>query len=173
MADDTRRCIGVVTSGGDSQGMNAAVRAIVRTALSCDLGVYAIYEGYKGMVAGGEYIRPMEWDSVGGILHQGGTVIGTARSPEFRTREGRRRAARNLVLHDIDRLVVIGGDGSLTGATVFRQEWPELLAELVQAGELTQEQASAHSSLLIAGLVGSIDNDMFGTEMTIGADTAL
>ncbi len=165
--------IGVLTSGGDAQGMNAAVRAVVRTGLRRGAEVYAIFEGYKGMVAGGEQIRPMDWDSVGGILQQGGTVIGTARSEEFRTREGRLRAARNLVERGIDRLVVIGGDGSLTGASLFRTEWPELLSELVDRGELDPGQAATHPALIIVGLVGSIDNDMAGTDMTIGADTAL
>ncbi len=168
-----RRSLGVLTSGGDAPGMNAAVRAVVRTALHHGLDVYAIYEGYRGMVTGGECIRHMSWDAVGGILHQGGTAIGSARCAEFRTREGRRQAAKNLVEHDIDSLVVVGGDGSLTGASIFRQEWPELLAELVQAGEISQQEADAHPHLTIVGLVGSIDNDMFGTDMTIGADTAL
>ena len=137
------------------------------------MDVYAIYEGYQGMVDGGDYIRKMAWDSVGGILQGGGTVIGTARSAEFRTREGRLKAARNLVERGIDALIVIGGDGSLTGANVFRREWPGLLAELADTGAIAQEQAAAHSNLIIVGLVGSIDNDMFGTDMTIGADTAL
>jgi 6-phosphofructokinase 1 len=165
--------LGVLTSGGDAQGMNAAVRAVVRTALNRGVDVYAIYEGYRGMVAGGDNIRRMTWDSVGGILHQGGTVIGSARCSEFRTRSGRLPAAQNLVAHGIDHLVVIGGDGSLAGADLFRQEWPGLLAELVERGEISQEAADAHSQLAIVGLVGSIDNDMFGTDMTIGADTAL
>jgi 6-phosphofructokinase 1 len=165
--------LGVLTSGGDAQGMNAAVRAVVRTALSRGVDVYAIHEGYQGMVKGGDYIHKMTWDAVGGILQQGGTIIGSARCAEFRTREGRRRAARNLIERDIDALVVIGGDGSLTGASIFRQEWPELLAELVQQGEVTPAQADRHSLLAIVGLAGSIDNDMFGTDMTIGADTAL
>jgi 6-phosphofructokinase 1 len=165
--------LAVLTSGGDAPGMNAAVRAVVRTALSRGVQVYAIYEGYQGMVNGGDYIRQMDWGSVGGILQQGGTIIGSARCAEFRTREGRRQAARNLVAHGIDGLVVIGGDGSLTGANIFRQEWPELLAELVEAGELRQQEADAHPHLALVGLVGSIDNDMFGTDMTIGADTAL
>jgi 6-phosphofructokinase 1 len=165
--------IAVLTSGGDAPGMNAAVRAVVRTALSRDVEVYAIYEGYQGMVDGGDYIRKMTWDLVGGILQQGGTIIGTARCPAFRTREGRRQAAYNLLQVGIDGLVVIGGDGSLTGANTLRQEWPELLAELVTAGQITQEQADQHPQMRITGLVGSIDNDMFGTDMTIGADTAL
>jgi 6-phosphofructokinase 1 len=125
------------------------------------------------MVAGGKYIRKMTWGSVGGILQQGGTVIGSARCMEFRTREGRRTAARNLVRRGITGLIIVGGDGSLTGASVFRQEWPDLLAELVAEGEIGQEDADAFPQLSIVGLVGSIDNDMFGTDMTIGADTAL
>lgn len=168
-----KKSLGVLTSGGDAPGMNAAVRAVVRTALSRGVDVYAIYEGYRGMVAGGGYIRKLSWDSVGGILQQGGTVIGSARCAEFRTREGRRQAARNLVTRGIDSLVVIGGDGSLTGATIFRQEWSELLAELVEQEEIAPQVAEAHPLLTLVGLVGSIDNDMFGTDMTIGADTAL
>ncbi len=125
------------------------------------------------MVQGGDSIRPMGWSDVGGILHQGGTVIGTARCDEFRTRDGRRQAARNLVERGVDALVVIGGDGSLTGADVFRGEWPELLDELVAHGEIDASLAERHGSLSLVGLVGSIDNDMFGTDMTIGADTAL
>ncbi|MEI2781690.1 MAG: 6-phosphofructokinase [Candidatus Competibacter sp.] len=165
--------IGVLTSGGDAQGMNAAVRAVIRAALHFGAGVYAIYEGYQGMVDGGDRIRPVGWDDVGSILHRGGTVIGTARCPAFREREGRLRAARNLIQHGIDRLVVIGGDGSLTGADTFRREWPELVAELVAQGEIDEPAAQRHPALMIAGLVGSIDNDMVGTDMTIGADSAL
>ncbi|MCC7164568.1 MAG: 6-phosphofructokinase [Anaerolineae bacterium] len=165
--------IGVVTSGGDSQGMNAAIRAVVRTAISAGIDCYAIYEGYSGMIAGGELIRKMEWREVSGILHEGGTAIGSARSSEFRTRHGRRQAAANLVHNGIQGLVVIGGDGSQTGANLFRQEWRDLLSELVAEGNITPDQALAHPELAIVGLVGSIDNDMFGTDMTIGADTAL
>jgi 6-phosphofructokinase 1 len=172
MTDELRR-IGVLTSGGDAPGMNAAVRAVVRTALDRGAQVYAIYEGYQGMVDGGDRIRKMSWDSVGGILHRGGTVIGSARCAPFRTREGRLQAAHNLLEREIDRLVVIGGDGSLTGANIFRQEWPGLLAELVEKGETLQEVADRHPNLVVVGLVGSIDNDMYGTDMTIGADTAL
>ncbi|MFN2138220.1 MAG: 6-phosphofructokinase [Candidatus Promineifilaceae bacterium] len=165
--------IGVLTSGGDAPGMNAAVRSVVRSALHCGLETYAVYEGYQGMVDGGEQIRPISWSDVGGILQLGGTIIGSARCQEFRERDGRRRAAFNLVSNDIDGIVVIGGDGSLTGAHILQQEWVGLLAELVEAGELSPEQADAHQSLAIAGMVGSIDNDMHGTDMTIGADTAL
>ncbi len=167
------RRIGMLTSGGDAQGMNAAVRAIIRTALDRGVAVYAIYEGLQGLVDGGERIREMSWDAAGGILHQSGTIIGTARSDDFRTREGRRKAAKNLLEHHIDNLAIIGGDGSLTGANLFRQEWPELLAELVANGQISQKLADQHPSLRIAGLVGSIDNDMVGTDMTIGADSAL
>ncbi len=173
MPQPIKKRLGVMTSGGDAQGMNAAVRAVVRTALNKNLEVYAIYEGYQGMVAGGEYIRELNWNSVGGILHKGGTVIGTARSEEFRTRQGRKNAAGNLIAHGIDSLVIIGGDGSLTGANIFHQEWPELLQELVVDGKITHQDAEAHAHLLIAGLVGSIDNDTYGTDMTIGADSAL
>ncbi len=135
----SKKKIAVLTSGGDAQGMNAAVRAVVRTALDQGSEVYAIYEGYQGLVEGGDRIRKMDWDSVGGILHRGGTVIGTARSEDFRTLEGRRKAALNLIQLGIDGLIVIGGDGSLTGANIFRQEWPSLLAELVQSGEISVE----------------------------------
>ena len=165
--------LGVLTSGGDAPGMNAAVRAVVRTALSRGIAAYAIQDGYRGLVEGGDKIREMNWESVGGILQLGGTVIGTARCDEFRTPEGRRLAARNLILNHIDRLVVIGGDGSLTGANIFRQEWPDLLQELLNQEQISPQDAQAHPQLQIVGLVGSIDNDMFGTDMTIGADTAL
>jgi 6-phosphofructokinase 1 len=169
----TKRRLAVLTSGGDAPGMNAAVRAVVRTALERGISVFAVYEGYQGLVEGDVYIREMNWDSVGGILGLGGTIIGTARSDDFRTREGRRIAARNLIEREIDSLVVIGGDGSLTGADLFRQEWPSLLKELIELGEISAEAAERHTNLFIVGLVGSIDNDMYGTNMTIGADTAL
>jgi 6-phosphofructokinase 1 len=169
----TIKRIAVLTSGGDAQGMNAAVRAVVRTALDKGAEIYAIYEGYQGLVEGGDYIQKMTWDSVGGILQRGGTIIGTARSEAFRTPEGRRAAARNMLQHGIDGLVVIGGDGSLTGANVFRQEWPTIVKELARSGEVTADVASSHPNLLIVGLVGSIDNDFSGPDMTIGADSAL
>jgi 6-phosphofructokinase 1 len=169
----TTKRIAVLTSGGDAQGMNAAVRAIVRTALDKGAEVYAIYEGYQGMVDGGDRIRQMDWDSVGGIMHMGGTIIGTARSEDFRTHEGRLKAARNLIERGIDGLAVVGGDGSLTGANLFRQEWPTLVAELAEKKQIGAKQAAAYPNLAIVGLVGSIDNDFFGTDMTIGADTAL
>jgi 6-phosphofructokinase 1 len=173
MNNQPKRRLGVLTSGGDAQGMNAAVRAVVRSALVKGLDVYAIYEGYQGMVEGEKFIRKMTWDSMSGILQKGGTIIGTARSDEFRTRPGRLKAAKNLIMHGIDSLIIIGGDGSLTGANIFRQEWPGLLVELVQSGQITEQMANEHPNMLISGLVGSIDNDMVGTDMTIGADSAL
>ena len=165
--------IAVLTSGGDAQGMNAAVRGAVRTALHLGAEVFAIYEGYQGMVDGGDGIRQVGWDDVGNVLHRGGTMIGTYRSKDFRERAGRLRAAANLVERGIDRLIVIGGDGSLSGLDLFRQEWPGLLAELADTGRIDQALADAHPALMIAGLVGSIDNDLVGTDMTIGADSAL
>ena len=165
--------IGVLTSGGDAQGMNAAVRAVVRAALRMGAQPYAVMEGWAGAVAGGDSIRPLNWDSVGSILHRGGTVIGTARSAEFRERDGQLAAARNLLEHDIDRLVVIGGDGSLTGTDAFRTNWPGLVAELAERGEISPEKAAAHPALMVTGLVGSIDHDLVGADMTIGTDSAL
>ena len=165
--------IGILTSGGDAQGMNAAVRAVVRSGISVGAEVYAIYEGYQGMIDGGDGIRKFGWDDVGSILNRGGTVIGTFRSKEMREREGRLKAVRHLLHRGIDRLVVIGGDGSLTGLNLLRNEWSGLVAELVERGDLAPEVAEQHPSLMIAGLVGSIDNDLVGSDMTIGADTAL
>ncbi len=173
MADaKVRKCIGVMTSGGDAPGMNAAVRAVVRAALSMDVDAYAIIDGYQGMVDG-TGIKKMDWHSVSGIINLGGTIIGTARCQEFRERDGRKKAAANLIHNGIDKLVVIGGDGSLSGANEFSIEWKELIAELVTDGTVSQADADAHPSLEIVGLVGSIDNDMANTDMTIGADTAL
>lgn len=165
--------IGVLTSGGDAPGMNAALRAVVRSGLNAGAEVFAIYEGWQGAVTGGDYIKPMGWEDVSGILQRGGTVIGTARCAEFREVEGRRTAVRNLVNVGIDRLAVIGGDGSLRGADELREEWPQFIKELLAAGEISEEAARRHPKLMLAGLVGSIDNDMAGTDMTIGADSAL
>ena len=150
-------------------GQNAAVGRVA--ALSHGAEVLAIYEGYRGMIDGGDGIRRLDWSDVGSILHLGGTVIGTFRSMDFRERAGRLRAARNLVTRGIDRLVVIGGDGSLSGLNAFSAEWPELVSELAASGEITDEQAVAHPDLRFAGLVGSIDNDLVGTDMTIGVDS--
>ncbi|MDQ1538199.1 MAG: 6-phosphofructokinase 1 [Actinomycetota bacterium] len=165
--------IAVLTSGGDAGGMNAAVRAVVRTALSHGIDAYVIYQGYQGLIDGGDAIKRVSSSDVAGILHRGGTVFGTARCAAFRTQEGRRTAVRNLLERRIDSLVVIGGDGSLTAANLFREEWPDFVAKLVEAGDLPLEVAQAHPFLRLVGLVGSIDNDMVGTDMTIGADTAL
>jgi 6-phosphofructokinase 1 len=163
----------VFTSGGDAPGMNAAVRGVVRAGLNKGLEVYSIYEGYQGMVDGGSSIRPIGWNDVGGILQQGGTAIGSARCREFFERAGRLKAARNIVSNGIEGFVVIGGDGSLTGADVFRREWSGLLDELVADGHIGEDLAQRHRSLTVVGVVGSIDNDFHGTDMTIGADTAL
>ncbi|XP_034164657.1 ATP-dependent 6-phosphofructokinase, platelet type isoform X1 [Pangasianodon hypophthalmus] len=167
------KAIAVLTSGGDAQGMNAAVRAVVRMGIYVGAKVYFIHEGYQGMVDGGDNIKEATWESVSSMLQVGGTVIGSARCKEFRAREGRLKAAHNLVQHGITNLCVIGGDGSLTGANLFREEWSSLLAELVQQGLIDDEAAQKYSALHIVGMVGSIDNDFCGTDMTIGTDSAL
>ncbi|KAL3481365.1 phosphofructokinase-domain-containing protein [Aspergillus californicus] len=172
-APPKRRRIGVLTSGGDAPGMNGAVRAVVRMAIHSDCEAYAVYEGYEGLVNGGDMIRQLQWEDVRGWLSRGGTLIGSARCMSFRERPGRLRAAKNMILRGIDALVVCGGDGSLTGADVFRSEWDGLLKELVKAGELTQEQIAPYTVLNIVGLVGSIDNDMSGTDATIGCYSSL
>ncbi|XP_043120132.1 ATP-dependent 6-phosphofructokinase, platelet type isoform X1 [Puntigrus tetrazona] len=167
------KSIGVLTSGGDAQGMNAAVRAVVRMGIYVGAKVYFVHEGYQGMVDGGDNIKEATWESVSSMLQVGGTVIGSARCKDFRTHEGRLRAALNLVQRGITNLCVIGGDGSLTGANLFREEWSGLLDELVQSGQISEEAAQTHSALHIVGMVGSIDNDFCGTDMTIGTDSAL
>ncbi|XP_060725551.1 ATP-dependent 6-phosphofructokinase, platelet type isoform X2 [Tachysurus vachellii] len=167
------KAIAVLTSGGDAQGMNAAVRAVVRMGIYVGAKVYFIREGYQGMVDGGDNIKEATWESVSSMLQVGGTVIGSARCKEFRAREGRLKAAHNLVQHGISNLCVIGGDGSLTGANLFREEWSGLLAELVQQGLIDDEALQRYSALHIVGMVGSIDNDFCGTDMTIGTDSAL
>jgi len=197
---NSKKRIGVLTSGGDAQGMNAAVRSVVRMATYLDSEVYAIMNGYQGLFEG--QMKKIGWMDVSGIIQEGGTFIGTARCAAFMTREGRREAARNLLLRGIDRLIIIGGDGSLTGAGIFHKEWPELVKEVIEQekkrtdisshqndsedkripldnnnqDELIPIDASSlsrHPELFIVGLVGSIDNDMCGTDQTIGADTAL
>uniref|UniRef100_A0A672NQJ4 ATP-dependent 6-phosphofructokinase n=1 Tax=Sinocyclocheilus grahami TaxID=75366 RepID=A0A672NQJ4_SINGR len=167
------KSIGVLTSGGDAQGMNAAVRAVVRMGIYVGAKVYFVHEGYQGMVDGGDNIKEASWESVSSMLQVGGTVIGSARCKDFRAHEGRLRAALNLVQRGITNLCVIGGDGSLTGANLFREEWSGLLDELVQSGQISEEAAQTHSALHIVGMVGSIDNDFCGTDMTIGTDSAL
>ncbi|XP_061647844.1 ATP-dependent 6-phosphofructokinase, liver type isoform X2 [Phyllopteryx taeniolatus] len=167
------RAIAVLTSGGDAQGMNAAVRAVTRMGIYVGAKVYLIYEGYQGLVDGGDHIKLAHWQSVTNIIQLGGTVIGSARCKVFTTRQGRLAAAFNLVKRGITNLCVCGGDGSLTGANIFRSEWSSLLDELIQSGKITDTLAKQHSHLNIVGLVGSIDNDFCGTDMTIGADSAL
>ncbi|XP_031728222.1 ATP-dependent 6-phosphofructokinase, platelet type isoform X8 [Anarrhichthys ocellatus] len=167
------KAIAVLTSGGDAQGMNAAVRAVVRMGLYVGAKVYFIHEGYQGMVDGGENIEEASWESVSSMLQVGGTVIGSARCKEFRSHEGRLKAAHNLVQQGITNLCVIGGDGSLTGANLFREEWSGLLTELVEQGLIEADAVQKYSALHIVGMVGSIDNDFCGTDMTIGTDSAL
>lgn len=142
------RTIGVMTSGGDAPGMNPAIRAVVRTALANGIRVIGIEDGYEGMLNG--RFREMGPRDVGGILQRGGTILRTARSMEFKTPEGQRKAIRQLSSAGIDAVVIIGGDGSLTG------------------GMKLQEQG-----VPVIGIPGSIDNDIYGTDMCIGVDTAL
>jgi 6-phosphofructokinase 1 len=144
----TIKRIGVMTSGGDAPGMNACVRAVVRTATYHGVEVYAIYEGYQGMIRG--EIKPITTREVGGIIQQGGTILQTARSPEFREKSGQREAVRELNENGIDAVVVAGGDGSLNGAL-----------------------ALSNYDVKVMGVPASIDNDIWGTEMSIGVDTAL
>ncbi|WP_299577192.1 6-phosphofructokinase [uncultured Sunxiuqinia sp.] len=141
--------IGIITSGGDAPGMNAAIRAVTRAAIYNKLEVVGINHGYKGMVDAD--FRPLSSRDVSGILQQGGTILKTARCAEFRTKEGREKAYQNLQKAEIDALVVIGGDGSFTGALIFSKEF----------------------NIPIVGIPGTIDNDIYGTEYTIGYDTAL
>jgi 6-phosphofructokinase 1 len=168
-----KKKIAIMTSGGDSPGMNGVVRACVRMAIHMGCDAYCIYEGYEGLVQGGDLIRKMEWHDVRGWLSEGGTLIGTARCMAFYERPGRMTAAKNMVLNGIDALIICGGDGSLTGADKFRAEWPSLLDELVSKGELTKDQIAPYQHLNIVGLVGSIDNDLSGTDATIGCYSAL
>ena len=141
--------IGVYTSGGDSPGMNAAIRAVVRTALYYNLEVTGIRRGYEGMINGD--MLPMDRRSVANIVQRGGTILKTARSLEFRQPEGRKLAYEQLKKHRVDALVAIGGDGTFTGAKVFGHEF----------------------DIPILGLAGTIDNDLVGTDFTIGYDTAI
>jgi len=141
--------IGVFTSGGDAPGMNAAIRAVTRAALANKLKVVGIRRGYQGMIEG-DFIN-LKSSDVSGILQTGGTMLKTARSAEFRTPEGREKAFQQLKKAEIDAVVVIGGDGSFTGALVLSQEY----------------------DVSFVGIPGTIDNDMYGTDYTIGYDTAL
>ncbi len=142
-------CIGVLTSGGDAPGMNAAIRAVTRAAIYNGIRVKAIYRGYKGLISG--EIVEFQTQNVSNIIQQGGTILKSARCAEFLTIEGRKIAYENMVKEKIDALVVIGGDGTFTGARIFAQEF----------------------NVPIIGLPGTIDNDLYGTDSTIGYDTAL
>ncbi|KAJ2546041.1 6-phosphofructokinase, alpha subunit, partial [Coemansia sp. RSA 1933] len=168
-----RKSIGILTSGGDAQGMNPCVRAVVRMAIARNCRPFLIYEGYQGLVDGGDKIKEASWTDVSGFLTMGGTMIGTARCKEFRDLEGRRKGVLNLIKHGIDALIVIGGDGSLTGADRLRAEWPDHVQQLEKVGQITTADADRCRSLMIVGMVGSIDNDLASTDMTIGACSAL
>lgn len=143
------KTIGVLTSGGDAPGMNAAIRAVTRSAIYNGFKVKAIYRGYKGLIDG--EIREFKTQDVSNIIQQGGTILKTARSKEFPTAEGQAKAYETMKREEIDALVVIGGDGSLSGARLFGSEY----------------------DIPIVGLPGTIDNDLYGTDHTIGYDTAL
>ncbi|ODV95090.1 hypothetical protein PACTADRAFT_50914 [Pachysolen tannophilus NRRL Y-2460] len=168
-----KKKIAVMTSGGDSQGMCAAVRAVVRAGIFYECDVFACFEGYSGLVKGGNLLRKLGWEDVRGWTSLGGTLIGTARCMEFKERSGRLSAAYNMVTNGIDALIVCGGDGSLTGADLFRSEWPSLLEELYEQQKLAKFQIEKYKTLKIVGLVGSIDNDMACTDATIGAYSSL
>ncbi|MCK9422620.1 MAG: 6-phosphofructokinase [Bacteroidales bacterium] len=141
--------IGVMTSGGDSPGMNAAIRAVVRTAIFNGLDVFGIYRGYEGMIDG--QIEQMYSHSVSNIIQRGGTILKTARSKRFMEYKGRLTAYQNLMERKIDALIAIGGNGTFTGASIFDKEF----------------------NFPIIGLPGTIDNDLYGTDATIGYDTAI
>ena len=141
--------IAVFTSGGDAPGMNAALRAVVRTASFHDMHVYGIKRGYEGMIDGD--LKRLERGDVGNIIHRGGTVLKTARSQRFMTPEGRRSAYESLLAFDIDACIAIGGNGTFTGAQVFTGEY----------------------DIPFIGIPGTIDNDLFGTDLTIGFDTSV
>ena len=117
--------LAILTSGGDAQGMNATIRALTRVSIFLGIEVFGIYEGFNGLIVGGDLIKPLNWDSVSGIIQKGGTILGTARCNEFRSKEGRRRAVQNLLLNNIRYLCIIGGDGSLTGASILHEEFDE------------------------------------------------
>jgi 6-phosphofructokinase 1 len=151
--------------------MNAAVRAAARFAMFKGCHVFGVKEGYHGLV--NDMITELMWNDVSGVMQLGGTLLGTARCDDFRQRRGRLQAAKNMVKHGISNLVVIGGDGSLTGANLFREEWAGLLEELVKTNQLNKHEIAGLENLNIVGMVGSIDNDFCGTDITIGTDSAL
>ena len=141
--------IGVLTSGGDAPGMNACIRAIVRTGIYYGLKVYGVMDGYNGLIKN-KFI-PMGSSSVSNIIQRGGTILKTVRSKEFFTKQGRQKAYENIIKHGLDGLIVIGGNGTFTGADVFINEF----------------------DFPIMGAPGTIDNDLYGTDFTIGYDTAI
>lgn len=168
------RNVAIMTSGGDAPGMNPCVRAVVRTAISKGCKAFCVMEGYEGLVRGGpEYIKEMQWGDVRGLLSEGGTNIGTARCMAFRERKGRLLGCKHMIEAGIDALIVCGGDGSLTGADLFRKEWPSLISELRDSGEINSDAYEKYKNLNICGTVGSIDNDMATTDATIGAYSSL
>ncbi|KAF7684203.1 ATP-dependent 6-phosphofructokinase, liver type [Astathelohania contejeani] len=158
--------IAILTSGGDSPGMNSAIRAIIRTGIKWGAEVYGVMRGFDGLIAGN--IKRMSWDSVDYHAGDGGTILFSARSDAFRTKEGRKIAVSNLARRGINALVVIGGDGSLEGAMTLKNEFSTHLSELISEGL----QVPNYDLQLVA-LPGSIDNDISCTEMTLGADSAL
>ncbi|KAK8192623.1 6-phosphofructokinase, alpha subunit [Zalaria obscura] len=168
-----KKRIAVMTSGGDAPGMSGAVRAVVRQTIASGCDAFAVYEGYEGLVQGGDMIKQMYWEDVRGWLSEGGTLIGTARCMAFKERPGRLQAAKNMIAKGIDALVICGGDGSLTGADKFRGEWPSLVQELVEKKMCTAEEVEPFKHLNVVGLVGSIDNDMSSTDATIGCYSSL
>lgn len=163
--------VAFLTSGGDSPGMNASIRAITRMALYENINPYAVFDGFSGLIEG--RFKLFGWNDVSNIMPIGGTVLRTARCPEFRTFEGRKRAVLNLIKNSIDALIVIGGDGSLSGAKVLHEEWGETVRELAAKGAITDDEALHNPNMSVVGLAASIDNDIFGTELSIGADSAL
>jgi 6-phosphofructokinase 1 len=167
------KTLAVMTSGGDSPGMNAAVRAVVRRALDRGIVAYGIYSGYEGLLQGGDKIKLLDWQEVGGVLQRGGTFLGTARCEQFKTLEGRRRAVQNILERGIEALVVIGGDGSLMGAHVLSTEWAEHVEKITADCPHLLPRAAQIQMLQVIGLPGSIDNDLSGTDMAIGVDSAL
>ncbi len=143
------KCVGVLTSGGDAPGMNAAIRAVVRNCIYNNLKVFGIKRGFQGMIDND--MEELQSSSVSNIIQFGGTILKSARSMDFRTEEGRKTAFKNLKNREIDALVVIGGDGTFTGARIFGEE----------------------HNIPVVGIPGTIDNDLYGTDYTIGYDTAL
>lgn len=143
------KTIGILTSGGDAPGMNAAIRAVTRAGICNGYTIKGIYRGWEGLINGD--IKEFTTENVSGIITQGGTILKTARSKEFMTPEGRQKAYDNMIANGIDALVVIGGNGSLTGAKIFAQEF----------------------DVCCIGLPGTIDNDLYGTDATIGYDTTM